>query len=483
MNLWKTPRRGFWAVGAVWCVFALGLSTDSQAGQEPKRAERATEEKAKLLVDQPRADFVARRKDLMERIKQVEGNSTTVVVLRGEGPAGDSKYKQSNPFVYLTGVEIPNASLILWPLEGRETLYLPARAGLAGNEFRAEVGESFGPGPEAAEALGFQNVKPIATFLGDLFQAVADNHFVYILEPNARPTLRFGQGEAKESRDAKFSLFLREGAPTAVYKDLGPILNEMRKNKYEGEITLLRKAISITGTAQTDVIQTIRPGLFEYELEGKVLGAFISGGAERVGFDSIVGSGINGTFPHYFANRRKMEDGDLVIVDIGAEYRYYTADITRTYPVNGKFTPRQREIYQLVLDCQSECAKRVKPGTTTMGELNQIARDFFRQSKLKAKGQIVGVEQSMDMFFIHGLGHYLGMEVHDVGNYGKPLQPGEVITIEPGIYIKGESIGVRIEDDYLVTKEGVEKLSKDIVSDPDEIERLIARARSSAGER
>ena len=248
----------------------------------------------------------------------------------------------------------------------------------------------------------------------------------------------------------------------------------MRKNKYAGEISHLRTAISITGAAQTDVLKTIRPGLFEYELEGKVLGAFIAGGAVRVGFDSIVGSGINGTFPHYFANRRKMEDGDLVVVDIGAEYRYYTADITRTYPVNGKFTPRQREVYQLVLDCQSECAKQVKPSETTMGDLNRISREFFAKSKLRAKDRS-GNEQSMDTFFIHGLGHYLGMDVHDVGDYGKAFQPGEVITIEPGLYITSEAIGIRIEDDYLVTADGVEKLSKEIVSDPDEIECAIAR--------
>jgi Xaa-Pro aminopeptidase len=190
-----------------------------------------------------------------------------------------------------------------------------------------------------------------------------------------------------------------------------------------------------------------------------------------------VGSGPNSTIPHYFANNRQLEDGELVVVDIGAEYQYYTADITRTYPVSGKFTPRQREIYQLVLDAQTEAAKQVKTGTTLLMPLTGFVREYFRKSPLRAKGED-GKEYTMDHFFIHGLGHYLGMDVHDVGNYAKPLQVGEVFTIEPGIYIKSENLGIRIEDDYLLTG-GLEKLSKDIPSDPDEIERRIAEAKST----
>lgn len=493
MDLREPRLRRFKTVGALVCLGALGMTPRVSAGREGVPIKRVAPEKSakatKRLVEQPAADFASRRRDLMERIKTVAGEGEAIVVLRGEGPAGDSKYKQSNEFVYLTGVETPGAALILQPEEGRETLYLPPREG-SSIGFRAEVGDAFGPGGEAAEALGFSRVESTSAFLGDLFRALADpivrrdsrrpkRRIVYLLEPEGRPSLRFGQGEPRESRDAKFARFLREGAPTTVYKDLKPILAELRKRKSEGEIALLRKAIAITAEAQAEVIRTVRPGRFEYELEGKVLGAFIAGGAERAGFDSIIGSGMNGTFPHYFANRSKMEEGDLVVVDIGAEYRYYTADITRTYPVNGKFSPRQREIYRLVLDCQAECAAKVKPGETTMSDLNRFAREFLRRSPLRAKNE-EGTEKRMNEFFIHGLGHYLGMEVHDVGDYGKPFQPGEVITIEPGLYIPAESIGVRIEDDYLVTPDGLEKLSKAIASDPDEIEGAIARARSRA---
>jgi Xaa-Pro aminopeptidase len=331
------------------------------------------------------------------------------------------------------------------------------------------------PGPEAAESLGIAQVESTARFLGDLFSSIGDPQHrdvarskrtvVYSLNPNPSP--------ASARSEARFVRFVKEGAPTTDFKDIAPILGELRKAKSDHEIELLRKAIAITGEAQAEVARCLRPELFEYNLEAKVLGAFLNGGAMRAGFASIVGSGPNSTIPHYFENSRQMADGDLVVVDIGAEYKYYTADITRTYPVSGKFTPRQREIYELVLDAQSEAAKQVEPGKTHLRELTGWVHNYLRKSPLRAKDDN-GAEQTMDRFFIHGLGHYLGMDVHDVGDYAKPLQPGEVFTIEPGIYIKSENLGIRIEDDYLLTESGLEKLSKDIPSDPDEIERKMA---------
>src|SRR5262249_52978101 len=152
--------------------------------------------------------------------------------------------------------------------------------------------------------------------------------------------------------DARFIRLLKEGAPATDFLDLAPILGELRKAKTPTELALLQKAIDITGAAQDRVLRYIRPGLYEYQLEGFVHGTFLDGGALRAGFASIIGSGPNATIPHYFDNNRRLEDGDLVVVDIGAEYRYYTADITRTYPASGTFTPRQKELYRLVLDAQ-----------------------------------------------------------------------------------------------------------------------------------
>jgi Xaa-Pro aminopeptidase len=185
-----------------------------------------------------------------------------------------------------------------------------------------------------------------------------------------------------------------------------------------------------------------------------------------------VGSGIYSTVLHYNENRRKIESGDLIVVDIGAEYSYYTADITRTYPAAGKFTPRQREIYQLVLEAQRACEKAFKPGETSIGQLQQVAIGVMKASPVRDKQG-----KTLERYFTHGLGHWLGMDVHDVGSYGK-IPVGAVFTIEPGIYIPDEQLGVRIEDDYLATDKGLIKLSSKIPSDPDAIEALVSRARS-----
>jgi len=238
------------------------------------------------------------------------------------------------------------------------------------------------------------------------------------------------------------------------------------------EIELLQKAIDITGEAQRDAARTIKPGVYEYEVQGALEYAFTRNGAERPGFASIVGSGIYSTVLHYNENRRKIESGDLIVVDIGAEYSYYTADITRTYPAAGKFTPRQREIYHLVLEAQRACEKAFKPGETTIGQLQQVAIGVMKASPVRDKQG-----KTLERYFTHGVGHWLGMDVHDVGSYGR-IPVGAVFTIEPGIYIPDEQLGVRIEDDYLATDKGLIKLSSKIPSDPDTIEALVSRARS-----
>jgi Xaa-Pro aminopeptidase len=170
---------------------------------------------------------------------------------------------------------------------------------------------------------------------------------------------------------------------------------------------------------------------------------------------------------HYDKNRRQMESGDVVVMDIGAEYSYYSADVTRTIPVSGKFSGRQREIYDLVLGAQNAAIEAIRPGTT-VGELTGVARTWLRENSNGACGQ-----QTCDAYFVHGLGHWLGMDVHDVGDYATPLLPGMVLTIEPGIYLPDENLGVRIEDDVLVTETGHEVLSAGAPRDPDRIEALM----------
>jgi Xaa-Pro aminopeptidase len=325
--------------------------------------------------------------------------------------------------------------------------------------------------------LGIARVEPTSRVLADLFGAIEDPLGGSVSRSKAVLFMRTAR-EGADGPEAKLERLLRLGAPGTEVRDLRPMLAAMRKAKSPGELALLKKAVAITASGLDEARKRLRPGVPEYELEGAILGAFVSGGAPRAGFPSIVGSGINATVPHYFSNSARAQDGDLVVLDIGAEYRYYTADITRTYPVSGKFTPRQREIYQLVLDAQKAVEKEMKPGVTKLGDMTRFTSAFFRASPLRAKDE-KGQERTMDAFFVHGLGHYLGMDVHDVGSISEPVKVGEVFTIEPGLYIKSESIGVRIEDDYVMTENGPEKLSAAIASEPDDVERALATAKGA----
>jgi Xaa-Pro aminopeptidase len=275
-------------------------------------------------------------------------------------------------------------------------------------------------------------------------------------------------------REYAFGERARKEIPGVEVVSVAGLVAEMRKAKSASELALLQKAIDITGEAQRDIAAKLKPGMWEYDVQSILEAAFTRNGAERPGFPSIVGSGIYSTILHYSEDHKKIDPGDLVVCDIGAEYSLFTADITRTYPADGKFTTRQREVYQLVLDAQTAAFEGYKPGMR-MHDLHQIAMDFLQKSPLRAR-DTDGKEYSMDHFFIHGLSHYLGMDVHDVGNSGLPLQPGEVFTIEPGVYIQPEKLGVRIEDDYVVTSDHkLKKLSAAIPSQASEIEKLMAK--------
>lgn len=435
-------------------LFSFNATQKTSAAPEP------------MLANQPLSEYKTRRQKLMEQIKD------GVVVLGGahESDFGEvGRFRQSNYFQYLTGVETPAAAVVLVPkgLNGvKEFLFIPAR-NLARERW---TGPQIGPGTEAEAAFGFEKVLPSSEFPKFIKQLATTEKNFYTLTPSAKDTT--------EARDYLFANQLRELVGDAgELKNVAMPIARLRQSKSPSELVLLQKAIDATGDAQRDVIRALKPGIFEYQIDAEVMAAFLRNGAERSSFPSIVGSGIFSTILHYERNRKQIENGDLVVVDIGAEYSYYAADITRTYPASGKFTPRQREIYNLVLEAQRKVAESVKPGKTLLYELTQRTHEIFDASPLRAKDEN-GNDQKMDHFFIHGTSHFLGMDVHDVGDATQPLRPGDVITIEPGIYIPGEKLGVRIEDDYLVTADGVRKLSANIPSDAAEIERLLEKAKS-----
>lgn len=242
-----------------------------------------------------------------------------------------------------------------------------------------------------------------------------------------------------------------------------------------------RKAAEITGKAQLNVIFRAQAGMIEGDIQTIIDSVFNANGSSGLAFPHITGSGPNSLILHYTGKNRKLQDGDVLLVDIGAKYNGYCGDITRTYPVSGKFTPRQREIYQLVLDAQKAAAAEMKPNKQSLKEMTTFVKGFFRKSPLRAKDEN-GVERTMDYFFIHGLSHYIGKKVHgeDLGfSTSEPVKPGRIFSIEPGIYIKSEGFGVRLEDDFLMTSKGAVNIFPNTPIEIDQIEALMAQRKLS----
>ena len=366
----------------------------------------------------------------------------------------DSDYRESNDFFYLSGLERPDSWLVLVARDGKAEaiLYLPERGDPQSELF---TGAKLGPGPEAQRLTGIADVRPAARLEADLAGLLS----------------RAGGAAVWTTRGAAA---LREHLPSgAQVQNLHPHLGALRLVKDADELVRLRRAIDITTEAHREAAKALEPGMWEYELEALIEYTFRRRGAERVGFPSIVGSGINSTILHYDESRRKMEAGDVVVVDIGAEFGYYTADVTRTYPVSGKFSARQRALYDLVLGAQNAAIQAVRPGVT-VAQLEATARRYMAANS----GDLCG-GRGCERYFVHGLSHWLGMDVHDVGSYQTPLRAGMVLTIEPGIYIPDEAIGIRIEDDILVTETGHELLSTGAPRTADDVERLMAEGRAA----
>lgn len=362
--------------------------------------------------------------------------------------AQDSDFRQDNDFFYLTGLETPGSWLVL---EARRIgtdqvfLYLPPRNPVA----ERWTGPELGPGPDAAALTGIPEEAVRST------ERMDEEIARLVTGPESPVRLAEGAFYFKRDRRHQQLEVIRRLAfrPEVVTRDLLPSLAALRLIKDPDEIVRLRRAVAITIEGHLAAFRAARPGVMEYELEAAAEAAFRSGGAERLGYASIVGAGLNSTILHYDKGRGRAEAGDLIVMDMGAEFGYYSADITRTIPASGRFTPRQRALYDLVLGAQQAALDSVRPGQT-IARLNQIARQYLRQHSAALCG-----DEGCERYFIHGLSHWIGLDVHDVGSYSTPLAPGMVLTIEPGLYLPEERIGIRIEDDVLVTPAGYELLS------------------------
>ena len=255
--------------------------------------------------------------------------------------------------------------------------------------------------------------------------------------------------------------------PELRIKDISGMISEMRRVKSESEVNDIRKAIQHTQAGIHGIFDYAKPGINERELEATFEYSVKLSGSSGVSFDTIVASGGNATVLHYVENDQIIHDNDLVLLDLGAYNNEYSADISRTFPVNGKFSKRQAELYQMVLDVNKETIKRVKPGIYVK-ELNEFAKDALAEGMLKLG--MIKEKSEISKYYYHNVSHYLGLDVHDVGTYSKKLVPGVIVTVEPGIYIEDEKIGIRIEDDVLVTENGYDNLSKDIIKEIIDIE-------------
>ena len=408
------------------------------------------------------AATAARRRALLQRI----GRGAALIPAAHERNierdyVQDNDFRQDNTFYYLTELETQDAWLLLTargPDSLETVLFLPPRT----PSRERWTGLRLGPDSVAARLSGITTVLPLDSLDSRLLRirvAGVRGGPVYVpLGPATR--------EERRISDLAFS------GGGADVRNLLPIVDSMRVVKDADEIARLRRAVNISVAGHIAAMRVARPGMYEYELEAALEDGFRRNGADRLGYPSIVGSGPNSTTLHYDVNRRRTENGDLVVIDAAAEWGQYTADVTRTFPVNGKFTPRQKAIYDLVLGAQQAAFDSMRPGIT-MRELDGVARAYMRAHS----GTLCGERTCDDReFFNHSLGHPIGMDVHDVG-FSRPLEPGMVVTLEPGIYLQAEKLGVRIEDDVLVTAKGGEWLSDGAPRTTDAIERLMRGSR------
>jgi Xaa-Pro aminopeptidase len=415
-------------------------------------------------------------------ISKMEPNSIAIFKARDESVrSGDVNYlyHQESSFHYFTGCDEPRSYLLLCPdgvlvdstTTSKEVFFIRPKT-------RSAAGESLGL-EGAKTQLGFTITLQASDLLKLSRRVLAGKKILYYL-PSIPDVVYDPLMEKRSILSREVKAELQAAFPGLEIKNPYGLIAELRSVKSPAEIALIQKAIDATITAHIEAMKSCEPEMYEYELQAIIEYCFAKNGAEYQGFPSIVGSGPNSCILHYEANRRKMQSGEVVVMDIGAEVQGYSADVTRTIPVNGTFSQAQREIYEIVLKANEESIKEFKPGASP-GVPSQKAYDVIAEGLMK-----LGIIKNKDdarIYYMHGLSHHIGLDVHDPGPYGKPYAPGMILTDEPGIYIPEGSpcdkrywnIGVRIEDDVLITPEGNRVLSAGAPKAMKEIENLMKK--------
>ena len=435
--------------------------------------------------------------ELVEFMRRMDKNSIAIVPAAREAVRSHDtnyRYRQNSDFFYLTGFEEPDAIAVIAPAKEKKlTMFVRPR------DLEQEIWNGYRAGVEGAvNDYGADEAFPITEFDQKLPEIMDGPEVLYYA---------FGHTTAEmDQRIIRQLTSMRETnrkplEPPRAIVDPSAILHEMRVIKSESEIEIMHRAADIAAEAHVEAMKAVRPGMKEYEVEAMLEAYFRKHGASGSSYTSIVGAGANATVLHYINNMDELKDGDLLLVDAGAEYKGYASDITRTFPINGKFTQAQRDIYDLVLKTQMSCVDMVRPGVRLEDlkthSIEILTDGMVELGLLKGDPKRLIEEKKYMQFYMHNLGHFLGIDVHDAGRYyfngeSRPAEPGMVMTIEPGLYISPDTsripegfnkdipekylgIGVRIEDDVLVTGNGSRVLTHKVPKDAGEIEALMAR--------
>jgi len=395
------------------------------------------------------------------------------------------RFRQDSDFFYLTGFEEPDAIAVIKPSDTNKYVLF-----VRPHDPEREIWDGRRAGVEGAVSeFGAHAAFPIAEFNSKLREILIDTDTLYY---------RLGV-----NRDLDDSIVREIAAmrgvnrkpihPPQTIVDPASIIHEMRVVKGPEELEIMQTAADIAAEAHVEAMKAVRPGMQEYQVEALIEQVFRQRGAAGPAYTSIVGGGPNATVLHYINNNAELRDGDLVLIDAGAEYKGYASDITRTFPINGRYSKAQREIYDLVLKAQMSCVEMVRPGVThdqlKQHSIEVLTEGMVELGLLKGDPEELIKEKKHEQFYMHGLGHMIGIDVHDVGKYyfgqeSRPLEPGVVMTVEPGLYISPNTkdvpeqylgIGVRIEDDVLCTNNGPRVLTNKVPKQAEEIEALMAR--------